>query len=380
MKRSLVWAVALLWSASALHAAPGVIRSVTLRNTSINPTLGDTAAVTATLARAGRVTVQVIDRDGYPVRVLARDAAAAAGPNTYSWNGRNAASEVVPDEAYSFRIDWTDGKESATYFPADHPAHMTALDAKYYASRTATLVYTLPVASRVHLQAGLATKNPKTGEMEGPVMKTIVNREPRAAGRVAEPWNGFDESGTIRIADMPNFVLGIAIMPLPENSVLTYGSRGPSFAAAALQRKGKSLLTPHAPSSSHAHHAGLSVLDDTSPGMTIEPLNATWSESDRAWHVQGRTLRLRIALTGPSANAFAAQPGQLYRFLDGKLSARDARPAKYPVEIEVPLTRTNGVRNLSLNWRSDYGAVAANTIRVRTGTPPVKTVAEGARR
>jgi hypothetical protein len=107
------------------------------------------------------------------------------------------------------------------------------LNADYYSARAGTLVYTLPVASRVHFQAGSAKPNAR-GEHEGPVLKTIVNREPRAAGRITEMWNGFDESGTIRVSDQPDFVLALAVAPLPENSILTYGNREARHLSAVL--------------------------------------------------------------------------------------------------------------------------------------------------
>ncbi|HEX6100843.1 MAG TPA: FlgD immunoglobulin-like domain containing protein [Thermoanaerobaculia bacterium] len=359
------WGLALAIAMLAATAGRGGSRAiveVSTAQTSMNPTIGESVPLTVRLARDGAVTVRVVDRDGYPVRTLAGAAAAKAGENRWTWDGRDAAGRIVPDEAYSFRVDWSSGAERETWFPADTPAHPVSVDAEYYASRSGAIVYTLPVPSRVHLQAGTARKNPKTGEMEGPVLKTVVNREPRDRGRIAEPWSGLDESGQVRIADMRDFVLAIAATPLPANSVVTFGNRERAFAEAALTRTGTSLLTPRPKGS---HHAGLTVLEDLSPAMSIEALNGSWSAEERAWTVQGRTLRLRVSLSGPSASTFAAQKGELHRFVDGRLVSTTRRPSSFPSIVEVPLPPAEGVRNVSLNWESEFGAVAANTIRVR---------------
>jgi hypothetical protein len=345
------------------RAAPAANVAVSVARTTMNPTLGEAVPITVRLEQEGTVDVQVVDRDGFPVRTLVNGAAAARGENRWSWDGRDDAGEVVPDEAYSLRVDWRRGTEREIYFPADAPAHLSSVDAEYYAPRTGTIVYTLPVPSRVHLQAGVASKNPKTGVMEGPVMKTVVNREPRAAGRIAEPWTGLDESGLVKVPDLKDFVLAVATVPLPASSVITYGNRVRTFAESALTRQGRSLFT--AANRKGTHHAGLSVLEDVSPSMRIEPLNASWSSEQRAWLVAGRKLRLRVSLSGPSAATFAAQKGQIQRFVDGKLVSQTERPSTYPAVIEVRLPSSNGVRNVSLNWQSDHGAVAANTIRVR---------------
>lgn len=359
--------IALLSITTDGWAVPVANVAVSVDRSSMNPTLGESARITVRLEQAGTVGVQVVDRDGFPVRTLVHDAAAARGENRWSWDGRDDAGQVVPDEAYSLRVDWSRGHEHEIYFPADAPAHLTSVDAEYYAPRTGTIVYTLPMPSRVHLQAGVASKNPKTGILEGPVMKTVVNREPRAAGRIAEPWTGLDESGLVRVADLKDFVLAVATVPLPAGSVITYGNRSRTFAESALTRQGRSLFT--AATHKGSHHAGLSVLEDVSPSMRIEPLNASWSEEQRAWLVAGRALRLRVSLSGPSAATFAAQKGQIQRFVDGKLVSQTERPPAYPAVIEVRLPSSGGIRNVSLNWQSDHGAVAANTIRVRGSRP-----------
>ncbi|HYI08822.1 MAG TPA: FlgD immunoglobulin-like domain containing protein [Thermoanaerobaculia bacterium] len=351
-----------LWAlATAAAAAPPVFRSLAVSPASVNPSLGEEVELVVTLERAGSLRATVVDRDGYPVRTIA-DGPAVAGPNRYRWNGRAADGAVVPDEAYSFLVDWTSGGETSRYFPANAAVEMRSIDSEYYAERTATLAYVLPVPSRVHIQAGVARRNAKTGAMDGPVMKTIVNREPRGAGRIGEPWNGFDESGLVKIAALRDFVVAIAATPLPENSVITYGNRGRSFAEVAVQRTGRSLFTHHV--ASHAHHAGLTALEDISPGMRLEPVNAVWSNEEGAWRVDGKTLRLKVTLTGPAASTFAKQPGDLHRFVDGTPVGKASKAAGHPAELQVPL-RSGVTQNVSVNWRSQYGAVAANTIRVR---------------
>ena len=70
------------------------------------------------------------------------------------------------------------------YFPANQAAYMESVPIDGYSPQNATLSNSLEAPSRVHVQAGVAVKNPKTDVMEGPVRKTIVNRMPRAGGRL----------------------------------------------------------------------------------------------------------------------------------------------------------------------------------------------------
>jgi hypothetical protein len=370
--RSLVFALALMTAGPASAAAQAtVFKGITTTRPHMNPTAGESVELRVTLTRAGRVDALVVDRDGFPVRTLAQRREVAAGANAFVWDGRADDGRIVPDEAYSFKVDWTDGPRSETYFPAAMSSAMQTLKANYYSARTATLSYTLAVPSRVHVQAGVVRKNPRTGRREGPVLKTIVNREPREAGLVAEHWSGLDESGIISVYDQPDFVVAIAAFPLPANSVIVVGNRQSTFAESALARRGESLVTRHA--GSHEHHAGLSVLDDISPGLVIEPLNGRWSAEERAWIVDRRTVELQLKLGGPAAASFQRQPGEIIHFVDQRVAGK-VRPNGSPLKVSVP---DSAIHQISVNWRSDYGAVAANTIRVRVGP---RTVAAGDRK
>jgi len=163
---------------------------------------------------------------------------------------------------------------------------MYVVKADSYSPMSGILRYTLPVASRVHVQAGSAILNATTGRSEGPVMKTIVDRAPRAAGAVVEQWNGFDESGTIHVPDLRNFVVGIAATPLPENTIITVGNRKITFLEWAENRTGNSLVTR--PSVDPVHHGGLLALNGLS-GLT-----ASGNASKDAINVRAGTIGANI--------------------------------------------------------------------------------------
>jgi hypothetical protein len=353
--------LAMLQAAVAMAAEPKI--AVEVSPASINAVAGERAAIRVTLARAGRLKLRIVDRDGFVVRTIAT-ADARAGVNAFTWDGRADDHAVVPDEAYSLRIDWSNGKESASFFPANEPAAMTSIPVRYYSPQNGTIVYDLPRASRVHLQAGTAVRNAKSGEMEGPVLKTVVNREPRSAGRIAEQWSGLDESGTVLVRELPNFVLAVAATPLPESSIIAYGNRGRDFLAYAAARGGASLFASSG--ASHLHHAGLDTFGDVSPPLRLQPLNAKWSEKEHLWIVAGKSLQVRATVTGASAAAFARQPATVYQFVGTHIVAKQPSRGDDAMTLTVPASRAGSeVAVVAVNWRSDYGAVAANALRVR---------------
>lgn len=346
----------------AMLAAPvaaGLIRSVRVDRQSLNVAAGETVTITVHCSGSGHISILVVDRDGFPVRTLANDQS-ANGSFAVGWDGRDDNGRLVADEAYSLKIRWNGAGKTATYFPADTSQEMTSIPPRAYSRRTATLTYTLPKPSRVHIQAGTTSINPATKKAAGPVMKTIVNREPRTGGTIAEQWNGFDESGSVFLPDLPDFVVAIAAAPLPDNAIITFGNRERRFVDTLADRTGRSLFSSKPRS---AHHGWLPTTDDVSPALAIEPLNAGWSPADRAWTAsRGKPLRLKLSVRGPTADAFRRQPANIEVFLDGR---RIAGPSpKQSDIIDVAPEAVAGVHRISVNWNSDWGPVAANTIQV----------------
>jgi hypothetical protein len=327
----------------------------------MNVAAHDVAVVTIAFARSGSASVVIVDRDGYPVRTLAT-AQPVRRAMSFGWDGHDDRGAIVPDEAYSFRVEWRGANEKDLYFPADVPSpHVEAIQATAYNRRTATLSYALARPSRVHVQAGTATVDPRTKQQIGVTMKTVVNREPRSGGAIAEHWNGFDESGAIFIPDLKNFIVAIAATPLPESSIITFGNPTRRFIDAISSRTGTSLFTHR---NHREHHAGLMTADDVSPALHIQPLNATWSAVDHVWLIdRSAPLRVRLSVDGPTATAFQKHPATIERFLDGRrLGGADRKKSD---TIEIPLDRRSDVQRVSINWNSDWGPVAANTIQVR---------------
>lgn len=337
---------------------------VAVSKTSFNPSLGETVSIQLTLLTNAHVAISVLDRDGYVTRQLTNEPR-QSGAHLFTWDGRDAEGCIVADEAYSFKVDVTSPTGHWSYFPAAKGAKTYAVQAKHYSRRNAALMYDLPSSSRVHAQAGSARIDAKSSTYDGPVLKTLVNREPRPAGAIVESWNGLDESGDIYVPDLRNFVTAILATELPENSVITYGNKSRTFADVATKRSGTSLLPAPGPATtaSHDHHRGLTALEDVSPVLLIEPLNARWDAAMKAWQVSGAHIRVSVTLAGPSAHYVARQPGKIVTFVDYSERARRALNTRAAKDIAIELPR-DGAHVISINWQSDYGPVAANSIRV----------------
>ncbi|MBI5440095.1 MAG: hypothetical protein HY900_02670 [Deltaproteobacteria bacterium] len=332
------------------------ITQVKVTPASFLPSLGEKIQITAALTTGGRLRAEVLDRDGFVVRTLASDKTVAKGPVALTWDGRDDSGNVVPDEAYSFRLDLKTGKTRSLYFPANQNVDMYEVPPAYYSRADAALVYELPKASRVHLQAGQAALDPATGKTVGPVLKTIVNRGPRPAGRVLDHWNGRDETGTVLVSELPHFVVSIACWPLPENSVIATGNRDVRFLDHAISRKGTSRITTR-PGHGH-HHEGLTTVEDYSPAATVLVRNGTRTGENGCWQVAGSSASLAVGVTGPTAQVFRRQPAHVLVY-EGvrRIGQYPGHPAGVDAVIDLggPLTAR---RTFAVNWASDLGPTA----------------------
>ncbi|HVT05224.1 MAG TPA: hypothetical protein VHL58_17815 [Thermoanaerobaculia bacterium] len=350
--------VALLLFFSAAGRAETSPIQVKLTDRFFSPSLGAQTHITVTCVRSGTLTAHILDRDGFPTRTLATKRAVRAGKTLLSWDGKDEAGVIVPDEAYSLWIELKHGKQTSIYFPANALQEHFDLKAASFDRRTGVVSYILQKPSRMHIQAGAILENPITHEKEGPVLKTIVNREPRLAGAVIEQWNGKDESNSINVSDRPGFVLSVAATALPENAIFTANNRVLSFLEYASKRTGASMLTVHA--TSHAHHAGLSALEDHSPELVIEAENATPGK-DAVWLAEN-PLRLKAHVNGLAAPAFLQEATKIYVFVDDRLT--QTLPSTPDARITVPVQDLpDGEHTVALNWISPSGAVAVNALR-----------------
>ena len=332
-----------------------LIKSVSISKEFFNPSLGQTVQISLALLRSGLLSVTIIDRDGYSVSTLSAEKSVKAGNLSFVWDGKNKDGSVVPDEAYSVLIQLKTGDQLESYFPANKSLPEEKAELAYYDRKRAVISYRLPKPSRIHLQTGVAVVDPASKKVEGPVMATVVNQEPRASGWIAEHWNGFaDSDSRIYVPDLLNFKLAIAATALPENSIIVVGNRKQIFIEYAAMRKGKSLLT-HT-DMDHHHHQGLSSHEDVSPSLTLRPQNASWSEKDQIWLAESDKLKILGHLGGQSAQTFSKQPGYLVIFVDGKEIQKISHPCSQDFEFEIPKVHLNsGPQIISANCASEYG-------------------------
>lgn len=133
----------------------------------------------------------------------------------FLWDGKDSNKQLVPDEVYypivvinnrkgvETRIDQRDNSGGEEVYDFEKRIIPKAIE------------YTLPVASRLLIRAGI--KN-------GPLLRTVVDWEPRTTGFHTERWNGRDADNVITIDQNPQVGYLIVGYQLPEHTIIAYGN------------------------------------------------------------------------------------------------------------------------------------------------------------
>ena len=357
----------------AAHApAASAIEKVAIAPEFFNPSLGQVAKIVYTTTDAGTVTVSILDRDGFPVRRLP-PSVVEPGNHEAVWDGKDDRGSILPDEAYTPRLELAGAKGTALYDPREgFHSVIEEPEGSVYSRLNGVLTYKLSRSCRVHSQAGQAKVNPKTGKQEGPILKTLVDRQPRVGGSIVEKWNGFDESGKIYVPDLPNFGVSILATSLPANTIITIGNPKASFLQYAREHRPPSAQEPRAlQGEGHSHHAGMTTFEDHSPALTLEaslPItNGTLT------HRAGADLTLRATLDPNRAPYFLRQPNSLAVFLNETAVLTRAAPS-HPAVLKIPGSKLRpGEYRLAVNWGSKLGPVAVQVFRLVVEPAPPKS-------
>lgn len=342
-------------------AKPSVIDDVRIAQPFFNPSLGEKETVSLRVARGGEMRVTILDRDRLSVRALPRRNV-KAGPVTVEWDGKDDAGELVPDEAYSLRIDLATSKGTSSYDPSkDFVPAIEKPTGLVFSPRLGVLNYRISKASRVNIQAGESLST-EASSNDGIILKTVVDHAPRPAGAVVENWDGRDESGTISVPQVPRFVFSILASTLPEGSIIAIGNRRINFREYALRHRSPTSLGVRLLKPGPVHRVGLNALEDYSPHLNLVT-NPSPGPGSRGVVLARGPLRLRATFTD-DARHFLAQAAELSIYLDEKLLRKDSKPTA-PVEITIgPEDLSPGEHRLAVNWCSELGPTAVASMKI----------------
>ncbi|MEA3302014.1 MAG: FlgD immunoglobulin-like domain containing protein [Pseudomonadota bacterium] len=168
-----------------------------------------------------RIKVEIRSSDGDLMRTLVvAEIAPDRDDYEVKWDGKDDAGNVVPDEAYLPVVIVTmQSNESITISEQGSSGGEELYDFEK-SIRPGVIEYSLPAASRMLVRSGI--KN-------GPMLRTLIDWQPRTSGFHAERWNGRDNDDVIAIEQNPEVGYLIVGYELPHHSIITHGNNSESY-------------------------------------------------------------------------------------------------------------------------------------------------------
>ena len=291
------------------------------------------------------------------------------------WDGRDAAGNVVPDEAFYIKIHFSSEGGEEVYDPSlSFVPTVQSLPGCSYSRSDGVLEYTIPWPARVHVQAGQSVPGAGSKASSGPVLRTIVDREPRATGSVVERWNGLDSNGTIFVPDLPHFAVGISLERLPENALITVGNRQEAFFDYVQRVRSVTTRPAVRFGGKRAEQTGrLSACGRQTPQLSVEA-EAAWNQDTRSYELGNAALEALLTLDPQRAPEFLSLQAELQVFLDETLVLVQSA-AKSPARIVLGRDRLQpGKHRVAFDWVAGPGRIAASAIQVDVmPTKPVRS-------
>jgi hypothetical protein len=294
-----------------------LIDGLKLAKTAFNPFRGEALDLSVALKQPAELAVRVYDADWREVAVLADGQYMAAGDNSLAWSGRDHQGRLVADDAYFFTLEArsADGESEIydpTTFSGGEEGDLTEADLD---PSVGAIRYRLPEMARVNIRIGVGG---------GPLLRTVVDWEPRVAGAVTDYWDGKDLDGLIDLWEHPDRKMIITYFTLPASSVITYGNDQAEDPERVLEADAhtKPDRNPQwAESTKISRHYRIPRAQDRAPTIEMDFPNQV-GEEDGAVVLNGRSI-VHVDLDETSKPHFQSSKFEIVFFVDGRFYAEE---------------------------------------------------------
>ena len=195
---------------------PLSISNISLDKKTFDITKDDNVRIKYRLSTDAQVTIRLYDSSDMLIKTIAEGIQASGGEHSISWDGKNERGEAVPEGAYIYTIEAIgfDGK-IVRYDPADETGGVLLKVRKPFLDiEKGEIAYVMPRAGMVRIRAGIKS---------GPLLRTVIDWEPRGAGKNTEKWDGKDKAGLIDLFKTPEREIFIFAYTLPDNAIIVKG-------------------------------------------------------------------------------------------------------------------------------------------------------------
>jgi hypothetical protein len=303
-----------------------------------------------------------IDPFGRTVRTF-QETVSEPGDLSTSWDGRDDSGEVVAPDAYIYRISAKRPSQDVTFDPSKRTGgEPVTAHSRAFKQESGQIDYVLPQPSRVRLI--LSQKG------TGWPITTLLDWEPRTAGKQQEVWDGWDDDKVVEARNMPNIEPVMYAFSLPDNVVIVKSDK-PFTHQASGSMEVKEVAHRIDGAARFLHHHALHPRQRCfNPSIELTFLNAETVDGVIQL-VKTATLRLDVVKKQPYGRLAPIPRVTIFIFVDGVLIERNV-DGYLPYNWELDLVKLGPGDHIVtglLSWRDDHFGVRHVHVNVKTGIP-----------
>jgi len=354
--RRVVLALTILFGAGAAPAME--IAFVRHEPATFDPRRGESARILFRLSDPAQVTLSIYDARDLRVCEIGTKEILSAGDHELRWDGRDAHGHPVPPEAYAYTLEAQPRSGAAVRWDLSDATggERTIPEDVRWNPDTGRVSYRIREPSRVRIRIGLL--------VSGPLLQTLIDWVPRAAGSHTEHWDGRDRSGVLSLAKHPSLYVQAEGFALSQNTLVV----GPPAAAVALI---PSLGDDAARRPSHREGRPGRLFDFASQPIEQRrdfdarvALPRELEHTAKGLPIVDRTTPVRVEISEFDLARMLNERSEVVFYLDGQ-SVFENEAAFLPMTWRWNPDGVNeGVHSLTVNLRGYDGHIGVGTVQV----------------
>lgn len=185
------------------------------------PARGQSFKIPFNLNQNAQVSIDIYAPDGDKIRTLTSKKELSKGKFSLSWDGKDSEGIVVPDEAYTVVLKAKYKNKITTVDPRLSSGGEIETDLQTNVTSEGKTIYNLSKPSRVLI---------RTGIVDGPMMRSLLNWVPKSAGKNVQHWNGFDKDKVVDVISTRKYGVVVIAFALSDYSIITTGNEKLDYA------------------------------------------------------------------------------------------------------------------------------------------------------
>lgn len=261
------------------------------------------------LSQPAQTQLAIYNPYGEAVRVISSKGQAAAGDQSFAWDGRDAQGRLVPPEAYVYTLTANNGEDEVIYDLTDITGGESVVVSDItYDPKSGQVSFDVDNPGRIFLRVGIEN---------GFVLKTLINNEVSTGGAHKVHWDGWDNSKVLSLTDHPKLRFYGSGYRFSDNTILVSWDNDLQSGAVERDKTApKRKTSPRPPGlDRHAYHEVAQCRDVT---LQLELPGNTKAQSEALPIVQGLTP-WRVTAAPVDQLLIESERSEIVFFLDNQL-------------------------------------------------------------